>query len=280
MKTNVLIFGVLMALCYSCSSKQREPMSETREITELKLEDQTTKASNESSGTVLTSIPDVTNKKIIKDGNMSIKTKDVQASKKNMDVLLKQFDGYYETENLENNDHSTNYNLKIRLPAQSFDAFVLALEKGEDEIKSKNIQARDVTEEYIDVESRLNNERAYLSRYKVLLSKASSMKDILLIEENIRKIQEEIESREGRLNYLKDQIAFSSLAINLYKDKPYKYTSQQQDPFGERIKRSLNGGWKFTVGLVLLVVSLWPLLIIATVVVVLVKRARNKRKNI
>jgi hypothetical protein len=45
--------------------------------------------------------------------------------------------------------------------ALSFEALIGALENGEDEVKSKYIQARDVTEEYIDVESRLNNERAY-----------------------------------------------------------------------------------------------------------------------
>ena len=224
-------------------------------------------------------IPDAVNKKLIKDGNMRIKTNDIEASKKQLDGLLKEFQGYFESENLENDDQSTRYNLRVRLPAQRFEGFIVALETGDDEVESKYVQTRDVTEEYIDVVTRLKNERAYMVRYQALLAKASTVKDILSIEESIRKLQEEIESREGRLKYLNDQIAFSTLNIELYKEKPYKYASRQKDPFGERVKQSLSNGWSFIVGLALLLVAMWPLWLIGAGVVVLVRRVRKRQKE-
>lgn len=289
MKTKLLIISVLVVLCAACGSKQSEGMTEAYTVStkadmsmadgvEMKQEN-VAQPSREAGGSSVAVIPDAVNKKLIKDGNMRIKTNDIEASKKQLDGLLKQFEGYYESENLENDDRSTRYNLRVRLPAQRFEGFIVALETGDDEVESKYVQSRDVTEEYIDVVTRLKNERAYMVRYQALLAKASTVKDILSIEESIRKLQEEIESREGRLKYLNDQIAFSTLHIELYKEKPYKYASRQKDPFGERVKKSLSNGWSFIVGLALLLVAMWPLWLIGAGVVVLVRRIRKRRKE-
>jgi len=286
MKTKSLIVCLLVLVCSACSKSTEgrddyvvlEATDEVSEPTSLSDAGGASVALKSETAQSNVVKPDAINKKLIKDGNMRIETKDLQASKQRMDGLLKQYGGYYESENLDNNDFETSYNLKIRIPAQSFEALIGALEKGEDEVKSKYIQARDVTEEYIDVESRLNNERAYLERYKALLAKASTVKDILAIEESIRTIQEEIESREGRLKYLNDQIAFSTLDVQLFKKNPYKFTSKQKGPFWERMKKSLSNGWSFTIGLALALVSLWPVWLIGAAVIVVVKRIRKKRK--
>lgn len=289
MKTKLLIISVLVVLCAACGSKQSEGMTEAYTVSakadmsmadgvEMKQEN-VAQPSMEAGGSSVAVVPDAVNKKLIKDGNMRIKTNDIEASKNQLDGLLKQFEGYYESENLENDDQSTRYNLKVRLPAPQFEGFIAALETGGDEVKSKYIQTRDVTEEYIDVVTRLKNERAYMARYQALLAKASTVKDILSIEESIRKLQEEIESREGRLKYLNDQIGFSTLHLELYKEKPYKYASKQRDPFGERVKQSLSNGWSFIVGLALLLVAMWPLWLIGAGVVVLVRRIRKQRKE-
>ena len=289
MKTKLLIISVLVVLCAACGSKQSEGMTEAYTVStkadmsmadgvEMKQEN-VAQPSREAGGSSVAVIPDAVNKKLIKDGNMRIKTNDIEASKKQLDGLLKEFQGYFESENLENDDQSTRYNLRVRLPAQRFEGFIVALETGDDEVESKYVQTRDVTEEYIDVVTRLKNERAYMVRYQALLAKASTVKDILSIEESIRKLQEEIESREGRLKYLNDQIAFSTLNIELYKEKPYKYASRQKDPFGERVKQSLSNGWSFIVGLALLLVAMWPLWLIGAGVVVLVRRVRKRQKE-
>lgn len=292
MKTNGLFICLLVLVCSACGSKSTEGIKKYT-VAEVVADESMARSSSQAGGASVLAKPemdeavavkpDVMNpvtvsKKLIKDGNMRIETKDLQASKQRMDGLLKQYNGYYESENLDNNDVETSYYLKIRLPALSFEALIGALENGEDEVKSKYVQTRDVTEEYIDVVARLKNERAYMARYQALLAKASTVKDILSIEESIRKLQEEIESREGRLKYLNDQIAFSTLDIQLYKDKPYKYASKQKDPFGERVKQALSNGWSFIVGLALLLIAMWPLWLIGAGVVVVVRRVRKKRK--
>ena len=90
-------------------------------------------------------------KKIIKDGDISIKTNDLLKSKKNIDELAKNLDAYSDTEELNNEDYKIYYNLKLRIPSDNFEKFISALESGKDEIKSKRINSSDVTEEYVEL---------------------------------------------------------------------------------------------------------------------------------
>ncbi len=221
----------------------------------------------------------INKKKIIKDGSLSIKSKDISSSKKKIDEIIKRFEAYCETDEFANSDLQISYDLKIRIPSQNFEKFIATIENGTDEITSKSIQARDVTEEYMDIEARLSNKKEYLKKYKEILTKAKTITDILAIEENIRILQEEIESKEGRLKYLKDQIAFSTLNITLFKNKEFVYKPKEQDKFSERVKNSLNNGWTSVVDFVLGTIKAWPYLILALFAILFAKRMIRKRKE-
>ncbi|MFN4082174.1 MAG: DUF4349 domain-containing protein [Bacteroidia bacterium] len=219
-------------------------------------------------------------KKIIKDGYLSVKSINITESKKFFDEHVKQLKGYYENESMENTDYNVSYNLKIRVPSDNFEKLISGIENGKNEIVSKSIQARDVTEEFIDIESRITNKREYLKRYKDLLAKASNVKDILAIEESIRIIQEEIESREGRLKFLNDQVSYSTLNVYLFQQKEYVHKPKPQDKFIERVKTAVSNGWYSVVNFFLWVISLWPYLILVVVAIAVYKRIRRKKQQL
>ena len=100
-------------------------------------------------------------KKIIKDGSISIKVNDVEISKRRMDTVIKAFGAYYEQEEFENYENRSSYNLKIRIPSKQFEKFLKTTEDGTGELISKNINARDVTEEYTDSEIRLESKKLF-----------------------------------------------------------------------------------------------------------------------
>lgn len=217
-------------------------------------------------------------KKIIKDGSMSIRTESIAEAKKNIDTILKKIDGYYEKEETENNSHEISHQLMIRVPAIHFDKLIIALENGGNTIVNKSIQARDITEEYVDIQTRLAHKRAYLQRYRELLAKAQNIDDIVTVENSIRTLEEEIESKEGRLRYLDDQVAYSTLHIRLFNEKEYIYEPQQQGGFIEKVKRSLSYGWIGIVEFTLWMISLWPIVLLVPLLIVIIKRIRKKRK--
>ena len=217
-------------------------------------------------------------KKIIKDGDISVKSKDIDNSKKALDILVKSLNGYYENESLDKYDERISYTLKVRIPSQNFEKLLTSVENGTDELQSKNVQARDVTAEFLDIETRLSNKHQYLKRYQDLLSKAGTVKDIITIEENIRNLQEEIESSEGRLKYLADQVSYSTLNVNLYSEKEYVFKPEPQDNFWERFKTSLSDGWNSIVSFFLWTIGIWPFIIIGFVVLYFVRPWWKKRR--
>ena len=222
---------------------------------------------------------DVNKKKIIKDGRLGMDVKNLSASKTNIDTIVRNLGGYYDNESLSNNDYATAYDLKIRIPSDKFEILIAKIESGEGEVSYKEIDARDVTEEFIDLETRLGNKQKYLTRYQELLRNAKNIKEILDIEEKIRVLEEEIESTTGRLKYLNDQVNYSTLELNISQKKAFKYTPPFRQNFFEKLKQSLSRGWYGFVDLFFFLLSNWAVLILLAVLIWLWIKYRKRRKS-
>ncbi len=103
--------------------------------------------------------------------------------------------------------------MTVRIPSGRFDAFVGSLSGLMVNLDNKDIQVKDVTEEYVDIESRIKTKKEILARYTDLLKQAKTVAEMLEVERKIEKIQTELESMQGRLNVLKNQISYSTLTI-------------------------------------------------------------------
>lgn len=219
----------------------------------------------------------VIKKKIIKDGRMNIQVKTLNKTKLRLDSLVNTYEGYYANESYNNTDWESSFSLKIRVPSSNFEILIATIESGDGEIQFKAIDARDVTDQFIDLESRLENKKNYLTRYRELLKQAKNVKEILEIEENIRGLEEEIESTLGRLKYLSDQVAYSTLDLTLSMRKDFKYNPEKQDSFFERLKQSLSNGWYAFINFLLFMIRLWPFWIVFIFLVYLWRRFRRRR---
>ena len=218
-------------------------------------------------------------KKIIKDGRIGIEVFDLEATKIKIDTLVKINGGYYANDRFDDSKYESTFSLKIRIPSSKFENFISDLESYNGIVKYKEINARDVTSEFIDLESRLSNKRKYLKKYGELLKKANTVKDILLIENEVRQLEEEIESTVGRLKYLNDLVGYSTLDLILTKKKDFKYDPEGQDSFIERLKQSFSNGWNSFVNFILLLFRLWPVWLILPVLISFIRKYRRKIKK-
>lgn len=273
----IFLFGLTIALLFSC--KQKQGNNKVYDMTSYEEEMPAVSRNLPPPDQPVEKIEktETDKKKIIRDGRMSIQVNLIEKAKNRVDSLVQISGGYYANESLSNTDYASTYSLKIRIPSTNFENFILQLESGQGEIIYKNIDARDVTDEFIDLETRLNNKRNYLKRYNDLLKKATTIKEILEIEEKIRVLEEEIESTTGRLKYLSDQVAYSTLDLELTKNKEYKYTPRARDRFSERLKNSLSKGWFGFIDFLLFILKLWPLWIIVALGIYLWRKLRSKR---
>lgn len=219
-------------------------------------------------------------KKIIKDGTVIIKVKNIESSKRSIDTIIKKYSAYYENEEFQNYDNRIRYVLKIRIPSTKFDVFVSSAEKGEGTVTSKIINARDVTEEYVDGEIRLSSKRLFRDRYNGLLSKAAKVEDILAIQENIRVLQEEIESEEGRLKFLDDQVMYSTLEMTLFMDKELIKVEEKKETYFEQMKRSLVNGWASVITFSLWCILHWPWVVVILIAAMILKKFIKNRTKV
>ena len=275
---NIVSIILVVLLIISCQQKQSDNLANMTIAEETVIADQQTQ--NDSSPSIdKIDNQDVTKKKIIKDGRLGIQVTELENTKSRIDTLIIRHGGYYANESLNNSDWETSYNLKIRIPSENFMKFISDIEAGDGEILYKEIDARDVTDQFIDLETRLENKQNYLKRYNDLLVKANSIKEILEIEEKIRALEEEIESTIGRLKYLSDLVDYSTLDLTISKKRNFKYNPANRDKFSKKLKQSLSKGWFGFVDFFLFIINIWPLWIIITLIYYLWKKYKMKRKK-
>lgn len=219
-----------------------------------------------------------TDKKIIKNGRLGIKVKELAPEKKYVDSLVQKLGAYYDKENLNNTDSEIAFNLTIRIPNNKFESFISLLEKNGNEISYKEIDAQDVTEQFIDLETRLNNKRKYMARYQELLNSAKSIKEVLEIQEKIRALEEEIESTTGRLKYLSNQVNFSTLELYIFQNKDYRYLPENRNNTFEKLKQSFFGGWYVFIDFLFLLLYNWMFIILISIGIYFWIKYRRKKK--
>jgi hypothetical protein len=218
-----------------------------------------------------------TTKKIIKTGDISFEVGNLNETRKKILISLKKLNGYVAEESETNNsdDNRREFELKLRIPAKNFDLLLDSVSSDADKIDSKNISVKDVTTEYIDVETALSNKKILESTYLGLLKKTDKMSDVLQIESKLTDIRTAIDSTQGELNYLSKQVAYSSLVITFY-------TKQiQQDNgngIGYKFKSAIVAGWGLLQDLFFGIISLWPVILLIVLLYILVKRWRKKRR--
>ena len=217
-------------------------------------------------------------KKIIKNGDMMIDVADIKSAQEKVQSLVKSNKGYIQNENYSNDERETTVSMEIRIPNQNFDGLINSFSDGIGSITQKNIRVEDVTEEYTDVSIRLKNKLTYLEKYRDLLKRSASTKDLLEIQEKIRGLEEEIESSEGRLRFIDDQVNYSTLNLTLTKEKP-RNTVTSKIGFGSRFVDSIANGWNIFVNFILSIVSFWPFLLLIPLLIFLFKKWRKNRKS-
>lgn len=109
----------------------------------------------------------------------------------------------------------TDTSVQVRVPSGRFRE---GLRRVEDfgEVLHRSVSAQDVSEEFHDMEVRLQNLRAVRRRLEEFLTRAGSMAEALQVERELERITREIDAIEGRMRFLSARVAFSLLTVNVH----------------------------------------------------------------
>ncbi|TXG35271.1 DUF4349 domain-containing protein [Seonamhaeicola maritimus] len=270
-----LTFFMLIVI-FSCQNTSKH--NESVMLEEVEVAQDFESVSNQDSekalkvGATTSSIPK--NLKIIKSAKAKYKVKHVKKATNEIKQVAIKYGAYISDMRFENNLYQKANRFTIKIPQQHFDSFMDSISGVAEFIDYENITTQDVTEEYIDLQSRLNTKLEVKKRYEsILRKKAITVEDILNTEDKIRIIQEEIEAAQGRLKYLSNKVSFSTIQIDLYETVDYKEEPVTYNKtFWTKSKNALSFGWELIENLLLGILHIWPLIITGTLLIIYIRK--------
>ena len=211
-------------------------------------------------------------RKLTKNGTIRFETSNMQKTKQLIANAVTQMKGYISSDNVSEYNKQTENTLTIRVPANNTDSLIAVIESSASKIDYKSIDVQDVTEQFIDLDTRVKTKKEVEARYRELLARASSVEEILKIEEQIGNIRAEIDSAEGRLKYLSNQVQFSTLNVTFYE----KYSDFG---FWGKMGKAFKNGWNGLLWLLVGIANLWAIILFIAFAVFIILYVTKKYKS-
>lgn len=210
-------------------------------------------------------------RKLIKEGRVEFETNNLNSTRKTIFEAVRKYNGYVSLDQEYKTQGRKSNTVIIRVPADSFDSLLSEATQGVEKFESKEINIKDVTEEFLDIEVRLKTKKELEQRYIDLLKEAKNVVEILEVEKEIGQLRSDIESIEGRLNYLEDRVSFSTLSMTFYQSIP------NETEFGQKFRNGFRNGWDNLIYFFVVLINIWPFILIGFGLTIGVRMYRRRK---
>lgn len=217
------LFGFLIA----CSNKEMVEEIKTEEandsaiysVEEEKSSSEKLEEDKPVDDSVVTS-ETTTERMIIHKANIKANVKELAKAQNNIEQKVKKYGGYIVGSNVyQEDDLSSSGNMIVRIPEHYFETFLSEAEGEASKVIERNVTGQDVTEQFVDLTSRIKSKRVVEERLLTFMENAEKTEDLLKISSDLANVQEEIEVLVGKVNYLENQTSFSTIEIALYENR-------------------------------------------------------------
>lgn len=225
---------------------------------------------------------------VIRNGSIELTVSDAREIISEIQSMAEDAGGMISSSNVyEMREGQYGANLTLRIPENNFSRIMNELETLG---KARNIQtgSDDVTMQYIDLESRLTNQKSQEERLVEILEMAETVEDVLEIERELNRVRGEIESMSAQLNRLEDLVSFATIHVNLREETIPKgeVTTGPFDNLGSRVIETFTGSINFILNatsiLIIAFSAILPVLIILAAIslfIILIVRKLSKRRK-
>jgi hypothetical protein len=156
---------------------------------------------------------------IIRTADMSIVVPDTEEAMASIAQMADENGGWVVNSSVFQYDETAKTgNITVRIPAEGFQSFIDAIQLMSVEVTRISTSGQDVTEEFVDLSARLENLEATAARVRNFLDEAKDVEDALAVNQELSRLEGEIEVLKGRLNYLDQSAAYSTVSIDLTPD--------------------------------------------------------------
>jgi len=155
-------------------------------------------------------------RKIIKDATMAIEVDSVGLGLSRIDGIAAQAGGYViETRTDFADALRKRAFIKIAVPVGQFESVLQRIREASGKVLSEEASGVDVSQEYVDVQSQIANLEATQARVRAFLDDAKTVEEALNVNQRLTEIEGQLGQAKGRLQYLSQRSAFSTIAVDL-----------------------------------------------------------------
>ena len=223
------------------------------------------------------STPKLTTNAIIRTASLTVQVKDVPKALDEARATVENAGGFVgdesTTRDMEGNERTR---LVLRVPTEKYDQVLTALQ-GAGKLIERTAKAEDVTDQVVDVESRIRSQRASVARVRELMDRATKLGDVVALEGELSSREADLEALLARQASLKDRTSLATITLSLSETPVQKAAEDDRPGFRD----ALAGGWHVFVTLLrwiaLAIGAALPFLVLAAVVVLLWTRVVRPR---
>jgi len=155
---------------------------------------------------------------IVRNASLSLVVPDTQAALDEINSLVDELEGYIVQSNVYQYQEGLQASVTFRIPADSLDQALTRVRDLASEVRNENVSGEDVTEEYVDLQSRLRHLQATEQRLLEFLDEAEDTEAALAVYDQLRQVQGEMEQVKGRIQYLEQSAAMATVSLEIVPD--------------------------------------------------------------
>jgi hypothetical protein len=156
---------------------------------------------------------------IIRNAWLDLVVPDTEAALDEVNELVDELGGYVVESNLNQYQEGLQAYVTLRVPAESLDDALERIRALATEVRGERISGQDVTEDYVDLQSRLRYLEATETRLLEFLEEAEDTEAALAVYENLQQIQADIEQVKGKIQFLEQSAAMATITLDITPDE-------------------------------------------------------------
>jgi len=152
---------------------------------------------------------------VIKSADLSLQVDSAREAETSVRAIVARLGGYVVKVQTSGSDEDLSSTITFRVPAARFDEALAGVQGLAKKVFSRTVTGDDVTEEFVDLDSRLKNLEATRDRLQAFLDKAENVDEALKVNQSLSEIQGQIEQIKGRQQFLKQSASLSTITVSL-----------------------------------------------------------------
>lgn len=156
---------------------------------------------------------------VVEESSLSLVVKDVRESANRVVDLAKEAGGFMVSQNLIRPEEAPFATVVVRVPADKLDTVLEEYRNLSVKVSSENIKGTDVTDQYVNIQARLETLEKTKTKFETILENAVSVQDTLQVQRELINLQVQIDNLYGQKDYFEKTSKLALVTVYLSTDE-------------------------------------------------------------